>query len=57
MCVPLYVCVVSEPKDPIEHELSALDQEFAKETLQLKEWQMQELLKFRQQLHTVILTI
>lgn len=43
----------NEPKDPIEHELSALDQEFAKETLQLKEWQMQELLKFRQQLHTV----
>uniref|UniRef100_A0A672YKY5 1-phosphatidylinositol 4,5-bisphosphate phosphodiesterase n=1 Tax=Sphaeramia orbicularis TaxID=375764 RepID=A0A672YKY5_9TELE len=42
-----------EPNEPVQQELTALDQEIAKQTLQLKEWQMQELLKLRQQLHTV----
>uniref|UniRef100_A0A672YHP3 1-phosphatidylinositol 4,5-bisphosphate phosphodiesterase n=1 Tax=Sphaeramia orbicularis TaxID=375764 RepID=A0A672YHP3_9TELE len=43
----------NEPNEPVQQELTALDQEIAKQTLQLKEWQMQELLKLRQQLHTV----
>uniref|UniRef100_A0A672YKW0 1-phosphatidylinositol 4,5-bisphosphate phosphodiesterase n=1 Tax=Sphaeramia orbicularis TaxID=375764 RepID=A0A672YKW0_9TELE len=48
------VCfLISEPNEPVQQELTALDQEIAKQTLQLKEWQMQELLKLRQQLHTV----
>lgn len=43
----------NEPHDPIRQELSVLDQEIAKQNLQLKEWQMQELLKLRQELHAV----
>lgn len=46
------VCVFSEPQEPVQRELTALDQEIEKQTVQLREWQMQELLKLRQQLHT-----
>ncbi|KAJ0055852.1 hypothetical protein NL108_013824, partial [Boleophthalmus pectinirostris] len=42
-----------EPYDPIQQELSALDHEIAKQTLQLKEWQMNELLHLRREQHTV----
>ncbi|XP_075943039.1 1-phosphatidylinositol 4,5-bisphosphate phosphodiesterase beta-3 isoform X1 [Anarhichas minor] len=42
----------NEPPDPIQRELTALDQELEKQTVQLREWQMQELLKLRQQLHS-----
>ncbi|XP_077356142.1 1-phosphatidylinositol 4,5-bisphosphate phosphodiesterase beta-3 [Festucalex cinctus] len=41
----------NEPQEPVRRELSALDQEHEKKTVQLREWQMQELLKLRQQLH------
>lgn len=41
----------SEPYEPVQRELTALDQEIEKQTVQLREWQMQELLKLRQQLH------
>ncbi|XP_051918314.1 1-phosphatidylinositol 4,5-bisphosphate phosphodiesterase beta-3 [Hippocampus zosterae] len=41
----------NEPQEPVQRELSALDQEHEKKTVQLREWQMQELLKLRQQLH------
>lgn len=41
----------SEPQEPVQRELTALDQEIEKQTVQLREWQMQELLKLRQQLH------
>ncbi|XP_031706701.1 1-phosphatidylinositol 4,5-bisphosphate phosphodiesterase beta-3 isoform X1 [Anarrhichthys ocellatus] len=41
----------NEPPDPMQRELTALDQELEKQTVQLREWQMQELLKLRQQLH------
>ncbi|XP_055012086.1 1-phosphatidylinositol 4,5-bisphosphate phosphodiesterase beta-3 isoform X2 [Boleophthalmus pectinirostris] len=43
----------NEPYDPIQQELSALDHEIAKQTLQLKEWQMNELLHLRREQHTV----
>ncbi|KAK9524620.1 hypothetical protein VZT92_016997 [Zoarces viviparus] len=42
----------NEPPDPMQRELTALDQELEKQTVQLREWQMQELLKLRQQLHS-----
>ncbi|KAM9335769.1 1-phosphatidylinositol 4,5-bisphosphate phosphodiesterase beta-3 [Symphorus nematophorus] len=42
----------NEPQEPVQRELTALDQEIEKQTVQLREWQMQELLKLRQQLHT-----
>ena len=45
------VCVCSESQEPVQRELSALDQEIEKQTVQLREWQLQELLKLRQQLH------
>ena len=49
---PFYVCrVFSEPQEPVQRELTALDQELEKQTVQLREWQMQELLKLRQELH------
>lgn len=35
----------------MQRELTALDREIEKQTVQLREWQMQELLKLRQQLH------
>ncbi|XP_042367844.1 1-phosphatidylinositol 4,5-bisphosphate phosphodiesterase beta-3 [Plectropomus leopardus] len=41
----------NEPYEPVQRELKALDQELEKQTVQLREWQMQELLKLRQQLH------
>ncbi|KAM9836517.1 1-phosphatidylinositol 4,5-bisphosphate phosphodiesterase beta-3 [Aulostomus maculatus] len=43
----------NEPQEPVQRELSALDQEIEKQTVQLREWQMQELLNFRQQLHSL----
>nr|XP_046236301.1 1-phosphatidylinositol 4,5-bisphosphate phosphodiesterase beta-3 [Scatophagus argus] len=43
----------NEPPEPAQRELSAFDQEIEKQTVQLKEWQMQELLKLRRQLHTL----
>ncbi|KAF1380511.1 hypothetical protein PFLUV_G00164540 [Perca fluviatilis] len=41
----------NEPHEPVQHELSKLEQELEKQTVQLREWQMQELLKLRQELH------
>ncbi|XP_071333869.1 1-phosphatidylinositol 4,5-bisphosphate phosphodiesterase beta-3 [Trachinotus anak] len=41
----------NEPQEPVQRELTALDQELEKQTVQLREWQMQELLKLRQELH------
>uniref|UniRef100_A0A8C4HJG7 1-phosphatidylinositol 4,5-bisphosphate phosphodiesterase n=1 Tax=Dicentrarchus labrax TaxID=13489 RepID=A0A8C4HJG7_DICLA len=41
----------NEPPEPVQSELTALNQEIEKQTVQLREWQMQELLKLRQQLH------
>uniref|UniRef100_A0A8D3B6A9 1-phosphatidylinositol 4,5-bisphosphate phosphodiesterase n=1 Tax=Scophthalmus maximus TaxID=52904 RepID=A0A8D3B6A9_SCOMX len=38
-------------EDPVQRELTALDQELEKQTVQLREWQMQELLQLRQKLH------
>nr|XP_057924917.1 1-phosphatidylinositol 4,5-bisphosphate phosphodiesterase beta-3 [Doryrhamphus excisus] len=43
----------NEPPEPVQQELTALDQELEKKTLQLREWQMQELLKLRQQLYVL----
>lgn len=42
---------LSEPHEPVQRELTALDREIEKQTVQLREWQMQELLTLRQQLH------
>ncbi|XP_074479137.1 1-phosphatidylinositol 4,5-bisphosphate phosphodiesterase beta-3 isoform X1 [Sebastes fasciatus] len=42
----------NEPHEPVQRELTALDQEVEKQTVQLREWQLQELLKLRQQLHS-----
>ncbi|TKS92681.1 1-phosphatidylinositol 4,5-bisphosphate phosphodiesterase beta-3 [Collichthys lucidus] len=41
----------NEPQEPMQRELIELDQELEKQTVQLREWQMQELLKLRQSLH------
>ncbi|XP_077598381.1 1-phosphatidylinositol 4,5-bisphosphate phosphodiesterase beta-3 isoform X2 [Stigmatopora nigra] len=41
----------NEPQGPVRRELSALDREHEKKSLQLREWQMKELLTLRQQLH------
>ncbi|XP_010772676.1 1-phosphatidylinositol 4,5-bisphosphate phosphodiesterase beta-3 isoform X3 [Notothenia coriiceps] len=41
----------NEPNEPVQRELTALDQELEKQSVQLREWQMQELLRLRQQLH------
>uniref|UniRef100_A0A3B4YMN2 1-phosphatidylinositol 4,5-bisphosphate phosphodiesterase n=1 Tax=Seriola lalandi dorsalis TaxID=1841481 RepID=A0A3B4YMN2_SERLL len=43
----------NEPQEPVQRELTALDQELEKQTVQLREWQMQELLKLRQELHSL----
>lgn len=43
----------NEPYDPIQQELSALDQQMAQQSLQLKEWQMHELLTLRREQHKV----
>uniref|UniRef100_A0A7N6AZQ8 1-phosphatidylinositol 4,5-bisphosphate phosphodiesterase n=1 Tax=Anabas testudineus TaxID=64144 RepID=A0A7N6AZQ8_ANATE len=48
-CIQLFT--VREPHEPVQHQLNALDHELEKQTLQLKEGQMQELLKLRQELH------
>lgn len=50
-CMCVYV--LSEPPEPVQRELTALDQEIEKQTVQLREWQMQELLKLRRQLYSV----
>uniref|UniRef100_A0AAQ4S5E0 Phosphoinositide phospholipase C n=1 Tax=Gasterosteus aculeatus aculeatus TaxID=481459 RepID=A0AAQ4S5E0_GASAC len=44
---------LKKPHDPVQRDLTALDQELEKQTVQLREWQMQELLKLRQQLHSL----
>ncbi|XP_053271951.1 1-phosphatidylinositol 4,5-bisphosphate phosphodiesterase beta-3 [Pleuronectes platessa] len=41
----------NEPHEPVQRELTALDQELEKQTVQLREWQLKELLKVRQELH------
>lgn len=41
----------NEPQEPVQHQLTALNQEIEKQNIQLREWQMQELLKYRQELH------
>ncbi|XP_033992419.1 1-phosphatidylinositol 4,5-bisphosphate phosphodiesterase beta-3 isoform X1 [Trematomus bernacchii] len=52
MCLcRLQEAVINEPNEPVQRELTALDQELEKQSVQLREWQMQELLKLRQQLH------
>lgn len=43
----------SEPYEPVQRELTALDREIEKQTVQLREWQMQELLNLRQKLHAM----
>ncbi|KAM3857781.1 1-phosphatidylinositol 4,5-bisphosphate phosphodiesterase beta-3 [Diretmus argenteus] len=43
----------NEPQEPVQTQLTALEQELQKQTVQLREWQMQELLKLRQQQHTL----
>uniref|UniRef100_A0A665TQC7 Phosphoinositide phospholipase C n=1 Tax=Echeneis naucrates TaxID=173247 RepID=A0A665TQC7_ECHNA len=45
--------VEAEPPELVQRELTALDQELEKQTVQLREWQMQELLKLRQELHSL----
>uniref|UniRef100_A0A8C3AM60 1-phosphatidylinositol 4,5-bisphosphate phosphodiesterase n=1 Tax=Cyclopterus lumpus TaxID=8103 RepID=A0A8C3AM60_CYCLU len=47
------LCMFSEPQEPVQRELTALDQELEQQTVQLREWQMKELLKLRQQLHAL----
>ncbi|XP_010772675.1 1-phosphatidylinositol 4,5-bisphosphate phosphodiesterase beta-3 isoform X2 [Notothenia coriiceps] len=52
MCLcRLQEAVINEPNEPVQRELTALDQELEKQSVQLREWQMQELLRLRQQLH------
>ncbi|KAF3697647.1 1-phosphatidylinositol 4,5-bisphosphate phosphodiesterase beta-3 [Channa argus] len=41
----------NEPQEGVQRELTALNQEIEKQNVQLREWQMQELLKYRQELH------
>ncbi|KAM7377459.1 hypothetical protein PAMA_013983 [Pampus argenteus] len=43
----------NEPHEPVQRELTALDQEIEKQTVQLREWQMQELLHLRRQQHSM----
>ncbi|XP_061524660.1 LOW QUALITY PROTEIN: 1-phosphatidylinositol 4,5-bisphosphate phosphodiesterase beta-3-like [Phycodurus eques] len=43
----------NEPQEPVRRELSALDQEHETKTVQLREWEMQELLTLRQKLHSL----
>ncbi|KAF7660910.1 hypothetical protein LDENG_00273050 [Lucifuga dentata] len=43
----------NEPPEPVQNQLTVLDQEFEKQTVRLREWQMQELLKLRQEQHTL----
>lgn len=51
LCVRVCVCVDSEPEEPVRTELSALEMELEKQTVQLREWQMQELLELRKKQH------
>lgn len=44
---------LSEPHKPAQRELKALDREIEKQTVQLREWQMEELLQLWQQLHVL----
>ncbi|XP_060774347.1 1-phosphatidylinositol 4,5-bisphosphate phosphodiesterase beta-3 isoform X2 [Neoarius graeffei] len=41
----------NEPQEPVRTELSALEMELEKQTVQLREWQMQELLELRKKQH------
>lgn len=50
-CMYVCVCVDSEPQEPVMTELSALEMEMEKQTVQLREWQMQELLELRKKQH------
>ncbi|XP_061620341.1 1-phosphatidylinositol 4,5-bisphosphate phosphodiesterase beta-3 isoform X1 [Phyllopteryx taeniolatus] len=43
----------NEPQEPVRRELSALNQEHETKTVQLREWEMQELLTLRQKLHSL----
>ncbi|KAK6291722.1 hypothetical protein J4Q44_G00375070 [Coregonus suidteri] len=43
----------NEPAEPVQRQLTALEVELQKRTVQLREWQMEELLKLRQQQHTL----
>uniref|UniRef100_A0A672JPA9 1-phosphatidylinositol 4,5-bisphosphate phosphodiesterase n=1 Tax=Salarias fasciatus TaxID=181472 RepID=A0A672JPA9_SALFA len=43
----------NEPQDGVEHELIKLEKELETQTVQLREWQMKELLKLRRELHEV----
>uniref|UniRef100_A0A3B5AB53 1-phosphatidylinositol 4,5-bisphosphate phosphodiesterase n=1 Tax=Stegastes partitus TaxID=144197 RepID=A0A3B5AB53_9TELE len=43
----------NEAYEPVQRELKELDQELEKQTVQLREWQMQELLTLRQELHSI----
>ncbi|KAM8880723.1 1-phosphatidylinositol 4,5-bisphosphate phosphodiesterase beta-3 [Synchiropus picturatus] len=43
----------NEPQEQVQRELSALTQEIEKQSLQLREWQMNELLDLRHKQHTV----
>lgn len=51
--IKTFTSIVSEPHEPVQSELTALDKELEKQTVQLREWQMQELLKLRQELHAL----
>uniref|UniRef100_A0A674CH34 Phosphoinositide phospholipase C n=1 Tax=Salmo trutta TaxID=8032 RepID=A0A674CH34_SALTR len=44
---------LKKPAEPVQRQLTALEMELQKQTVQLREWQMQELLKLRQQQHTL----
>lgn len=41
----------NESQEQAQHQLTTLDQEIEKQTVQLREWQLKELVKLRQQLH------
>lgn len=47
----VFVCVGSEPEEPVRTELDQLKKELEKQTVQLREWQMQELLDLRKKQH------
>ncbi|XP_042185398.1 1-phosphatidylinositol 4,5-bisphosphate phosphodiesterase beta-1-like, partial [Oncorhynchus tshawytscha] len=42
-----------ESAEPVQRQLTALEAELQKQTVQLREWQMEELLKLRQQQHSL----
>uniref|UniRef100_A0A8C7TY14 1-phosphatidylinositol 4,5-bisphosphate phosphodiesterase n=1 Tax=Oncorhynchus mykiss TaxID=8022 RepID=A0A8C7TY14_ONCMY len=47
------ILTCKDPAEPVQRQLTALEMELQKQTVQLREWQMQELLKLRQQQHTL----